>query len=55
MLGSCVHHLSEGGDVKVSRVNQKKKARILDDGNIKEGRSILGGVGKGNLVISFGW
>lgn len=36
MLGSCVHHLSEGGDVKVSRVNQKKKARILDDGNIKE-------------------
>ncbi|KAG4402850.1 hypothetical protein GLYMA_02G290200v4 [Glycine max] len=36
LLGSCVHHLSEGGDVKVSRVNQKKKARILDDGNIKE-------------------
>ncbi|KAG5109390.1 hypothetical protein JHK82_038613 [Glycine max] len=36
LLGSCVHHLSDGGDVKVSRVNRKKKARILDDGNIKE-------------------
>ncbi|KAK7320388.1 hypothetical protein VNO77_29813 [Canavalia gladiata] len=37
LLGSCVHHLSDGGDMKVSSLSQKKKkARILDDGNIKE-------------------
>ncbi|TKY57272.1 U3 small nucleolar RNA-associated protein 10 [Spatholobus suberectus] len=36
LLGNCVHHLSDGGDVKVSSVSRKKKARILDDGSIKE-------------------
>ncbi|KAK7300089.1 hypothetical protein RJT34_10922 [Clitoria ternatea] len=36
LLGSCVQHLSDG-DVKVSSVNRKKKkAKILEDGNMKE-------------------
>nr|KYP73393.1 Uncharacterized protein At3g06530 family [Cajanus cajan] len=40
LLGSCVHHLSDGGDVKVSSVSRKKKARILDDGILKEPGSV---------------
>ena len=40
LLGGCVHHLCDDGDVKVSAVNQKKKARILDDSNIKETGSV---------------
>jgi len=38
LLGGCVHHLS--GDVKVSTGNQKKRAKIVDDGNIKETGSV---------------
>ncbi|XP_027329398.1 uncharacterized protein At3g06530 isoform X2 [Abrus precatorius] len=41
LLGSCVHHLSDGGDVKVSSLSRKKKkARTLDDGNIQEMGSV---------------
>lgn len=40
LLGSCVHHLSDGGGVKVSSESRKKKARILDDGSIKEAGSV---------------
>lgn len=39
LLASCVHHLSDG-DVKVSSVSRKKKARILDDGSIRETGSV---------------
>ncbi|KAJ1389579.1 U3 small nucleolar RNA-associated protein 10 [Sesbania bispinosa] len=41
LLDSCVRHLSDGGDVKVGNLSQKKKkAKILDDGNIKETGSL---------------
>ncbi|XP_014504568.1 uncharacterized protein At3g06530 isoform X1 [Vigna radiata var. radiata] len=40
LLGGCVHHLSDDGDVKVSTGNQKKRAKILDDGIIKETGSV---------------
>ncbi|XP_052736877.1 uncharacterized protein At3g06530 isoform X2 [Vigna angularis] len=40
LLGGCVHHLSDDGDVKVSTGNQKKRAKIVDDGNIKETGSV---------------
>ncbi|RDX79717.1 hypothetical protein CR513_39830, partial [Mucuna pruriens] len=40
LLGSCVHHLSDSGDVKVSSVSRKKKARTLDDGSVKEMGSV---------------
>nr|XP_007142268.1 hypothetical protein PHAVU_008G266400g [Phaseolus vulgaris]ESW14262.1 hypothetical protein PHAVU_008G266400g [Phaseolus vulgaris] len=40
LLGGCVHHLCDDGDVKVSAVNQKKKARILENSNIKETGSV---------------
>ncbi|XP_057441205.1 uncharacterized protein At3g06530 isoform X2 [Lotus japonicus] len=37
LLGSCVHHLSDSGDVKVSGLSRKKKkAKILDDSDINE-------------------
>ncbi|CAJ1971386.1 unnamed protein product [Sphenostylis stenocarpa] len=40
LLGGCVYHLSDGGAGKVSSVSLKKKARILDDCNIKETGSV---------------
>ncbi|XP_061353134.1 uncharacterized protein At3g06530 [Gastrolobium bilobum] len=41
LLDSCVHHLSGGGDVKVSSLSRKKKkAKIQDDGNIQEASSV---------------
>lgn len=41
LLGSCVHHLSDGGDVKVSGLGRrKKKAKIQDPSNVKEGGSV---------------
>ncbi|KAL2316770.1 hypothetical protein Fmac_030646 [Flemingia macrophylla] len=40
LLASCVHHLSDDGDVKMSNVSRKKKARILDDESIKELSSV---------------
>ncbi|MED6160063.1 hypothetical protein PIB30_047925 [Stylosanthes scabra] len=40
LLGSCVHHLTNG-DGKVSTISRKKKkAKIQDDGNVKEGDNV---------------
>ncbi|CAI8586853.1 unnamed protein product [Vicia faba] len=41
LLGSCVHHLGDGGDSNVSSLGRKKKkAKILDDGDVKETSSL---------------
>lgn len=37
------------------REKGKRESRMNEGRKGKEGRSILGGVEKGNLVISFGW
>jgi U3 small nucleolar RNA-associated protein 10 len=40
LLGSCVHHLVDGEDFNVSSLRKKKKAKILDDGDVKETGSL---------------
>lgn len=37
LLGNCVHHLNDGGNTEVSSLSRKKKkAKVLDDGNVQE-------------------
>ncbi|GAU49365.1 hypothetical protein TSUD_252390 [Trifolium subterraneum] len=36
LLGSCVHHLVDGEHFNVSSLRKKKKAKVLDDGDVKE-------------------
>ncbi|XP_015973198.1 uncharacterized protein At3g06530 [Arachis duranensis] len=41
LLGSCVHHLTNGGDGKVSNFSRKKKkAKIQDDGDVEDRDSV---------------
>ncbi|KAK7276819.1 hypothetical protein RIF29_17965 [Crotalaria pallida] len=41
LLASCVHHLSDGGDVQVSGLSRKKKkAKIQESYDVKEGGSV---------------
>ncbi|CAK8538792.1 unnamed protein product [Lathyrus sativus] len=41
LLGSCVYHLGDGGDSNVTSLSRKKKkAKIMDDGDVKETSSL---------------